>query len=211
MQYRRADALLPEIPVIDCDEGGAVRLFDVSAAGARRLSAIARRTLTPPVVGWLDWRSRKWVARNDSPYVPEIVQIAERLPGAGVHALNLSYEWTCTTAAVAPLMVRGLAAITGASAAGAATSLTEAAVIGWLLSMRYLAGAVFGREVVAERQDPDDWLASATDVPAAVRERLHAMFRHYDRHGSPGDATVLAGLLGRAPRDLDNYLRAHLD
>src|SRR5262249_17441296 len=34
--------------------------------------------------------------------------IAERLPGAGVHALNLSYEWACTTAAVSPLVVRAL-------------------------------------------------------------------------------------------------------
>jgi hypothetical protein len=107
-QYRNPDALLPEIPIIDCDEGGAERLFDLTAAGARRLAAVARRTLTSPVVAWLDWRSRKWVEKNDSPYVPEIEHIAERLPGAGVHALNCSYEWTCTTAAVAPLMMRAL-------------------------------------------------------------------------------------------------------
>ncbi len=60
------------------------------------------------MVAFLDWRSRQWVARNDSPYVPEIEHIAERLPGAGVHALNCSYEWACTTAAVAPLMMRVL-------------------------------------------------------------------------------------------------------
>ena len=29
-----------------------------------------------------DWRSRRWVARNDSPYAVEIDEIAERLPGA---------------------------------------------------------------------------------------------------------------------------------
>ena len=108
MRYRNPDALLPEIPVIDCDEGGAERLFDLGVDGAKRLTQIARRTLTPPVVAWLDWRSRKWAARNDSPYVPEIEHIAERLPRAGVHALNLSYEWACTTAAVAPAMMRAL-------------------------------------------------------------------------------------------------------
>lgn len=108
MHYRSPDALLPEIPIIDCDEGGAERLFDQSAAAARRLAAIARRTYTPPVMAWLDWRSRTWIERNDSPYAPEIAYIAERLPGAGVHALNLSYEWACTTAAVAPLMMRAL-------------------------------------------------------------------------------------------------------
>ena len=108
MQYRDPNAHLPEIPIIDCDEGGAERLFDQTVAGARRLSAIARRSYTPPVVAFLDWRSRQWVERNDSPYVPEIEYIAERLPGAGVHALNCSYEWACTTAAVAPLMMRCL-------------------------------------------------------------------------------------------------------
>jgi hypothetical protein len=108
MQYRGPDANLPEIPLIDCDEGGAGQLFDLAAIGARRLAAIARRTYSPPVVAFLDRRSRQWVDKNDSPYVPEIEHIAERLPGAGVHALNLSYEWACTTATVAPLMMRAL-------------------------------------------------------------------------------------------------------
>ena len=108
MRYRGPDALLPEIPIIDCDEGGAQLLFDLSPIGAKRLAEIARRTYTPPVMAWLDWRSRKWARKNDSPYVPEIEHIAERLPGAGVHALNLSYEWACTTAAVAPAMMRAL-------------------------------------------------------------------------------------------------------
>ena len=108
MQYRNPDALLPEIPIIDCDEDGATRLFDQTAAGARRLGAVAKRSYTAPVVAFLDWRSRQWVERNDSPYVPEIEYIAERLPGAGVHALNCSYEWACTTAAVGPLMMRCL-------------------------------------------------------------------------------------------------------
>jgi hypothetical protein len=108
MHYRTPDALLPEIPLIDCDEGGAERLFDQTAAGARRLAAIARRSYSPPVVAFLDWRSRRWAERNDSPYIPEIAHIAGRLPGAGVHALNLSYEWACTSAAVAPLLMRAL-------------------------------------------------------------------------------------------------------
>ncbi len=108
MLYRSPDADLPEIPLIDCGEGGAERLFDMAAAGARRLAAGARRSYTPPVVALLDWRSKQWLAMNDSPYVTEIDRIAERLPGAGVHALNSSYEWACTSAAVAPLVMRAL-------------------------------------------------------------------------------------------------------
>lgn len=108
MQYRDPNALLPEIPVIDCDEGGAERLFDLRTAGARRLAGIARRTYTPPLIALLDWRSRRWLARNDSPYVPEIDEIARRLPDAGLHALNCSYEWACTSATVSPVVVRTL-------------------------------------------------------------------------------------------------------
>ena len=70
MRYRSPDAELPEIPLIDVDEGGAERLFDLTAAGARRLAAIARRSYTAPGVAFLDWRSRRWAERNDSPYMP---------------------------------------------------------------------------------------------------------------------------------------------
>lgn len=108
MHYRSPEAALPEIPLIDCDEGGAERLFDLMAAGARRLAASVRHSYTPPFVALLDWRSKRWLAKNDSPYVPEIDHIAERLPGAGMHALNCSYEWACTSAAVAPLVIRAL-------------------------------------------------------------------------------------------------------
>lgn len=108
MHYRGPDADLPEIPLIDCDEGGAGRLFDLSAAGARRLAAVARRSYTAPAVALLDWRSRQWLARNDTPYLPEIEHIAQRLPGAGLHALNISYEWACTSAAVGPVVMRAL-------------------------------------------------------------------------------------------------------
>lgn len=71
-----------------------------------------------------------------------------------------------------------------------------------------VATRMLGREVVAERLDPDAWLADNRDLPAA--RRLHAMFRHYDRHGSPGDATVLRHLLGREPRGLEDVLGAVL-
>ena len=65
-----------------------------------------------------------------------------------------------------------------------------------------------GGPVEVRRQDPDAW-ATATanaELPDATRQRLRAMFAHYDRHGSPGDATVLRALLGREPRDLHGYL-----
>lgn len=67
------------------------------------------------------------------------------------------------------------------------------------------AARVLGRPVIAERVDPRTFAASAT-ADADVRARLTAMLVHYDRHGSPGDATVLSGLLGRPPGTLDDVL-----
>ena len=43
------------------------------------------------MVAFLEWRSRRWVARNDSPYGRRSTLAAAAL--AGVHALNCSYEW----------------------------------------------------------------------------------------------------------------------
>lgn len=73
------------------------------------------------------------------------------------------------------------------------------------------AARLLDREVVATRLDPDRWAAANPDLPDVTRERLLAMFRDYDHHGSPGDATVLTALLGRPPRDLPAVLAALLD
>ncbi len=65
------------------------------------------------------------------------------------------------------------------------------------------AADILGRDVTATRQDPSAWAEGpGADLPAETCARLLAMFRHYDRHGSPGDPTVLTALLARPPRDL---------
>jgi NAD(P)H dehydrogenase (quinone) len=69
-----------------------------------------------------------------------------------------------------------------------------------------IAGRLVGREVVVRRIDPDDWLAANGALPADVRQRLHAMFLHYDRHGFPGDPSPLRALLGREPGRLRDTL-----
>jgi NAD(P)H dehydrogenase (quinone) len=70
-----------------------------------------------------------------------------------------------------------------------------------------VAAELLGRPVTATRLDPDGWATTAgADLPTETRARLHAMFRDYDAHGSPGDATVLTALLGRPPRDLRQVL-----
>lgn len=73
------------------------------------------------------------------------------------------------------------------------------------------AGEVLGHAVAVVPIDPDAHARAirGADDPEGVA-RMAAMFRHYDRHGSPGDATVLTALLGRTPTDLRAHLAALL-
>lgn len=60
-----------------------------------------------------------------------------------------------------------------------------------------------GRPVAAEQVVLADWAAGpGADLDDVTRGRLLAMFRHYDAHGVPGNATTLSHLLGRAPNRL---------
>jgi NAD(P)H dehydrogenase (quinone) len=66
-----------------------------------------------------------------------------------------------------------------------------------------VAAELLGTPVRAERLDPTAWARDeGAGSDEVARDRLLAMFADYDRHGSPGDATVLTALLGRAPRSL---------
>lgn len=67
------------------------------------------------------------------------------------------------------------------------------------------AAALLGRSVRAERADPAAFV-TAMGLDDERQHRLLAMLQHYDRHGSPGDATVLRALLGREPRGLREVL-----
>ena len=44
-----------------------------------------------------DKRSHAWLERNQNPYLYEIESFSEILATTGVYALNLSYEWGCTS------------------------------------------------------------------------------------------------------------------
>ncbi len=60
-----------------------------------------------------------------------------------------------------------------------------------------LAGAVLGREIRAERLDPDKLGRDA--------QPMRRMFAHYDHHGLLGSSLTLRSILGRAPRTLRAY------
>jgi NAD(P)H dehydrogenase (quinone) len=60
------------------------------------------------------------------------------------------------------------------------------------------ASRVTGRELVAERTDPDSWLAGpGASLEPYARHALHAMFVAYDAGGLLGGRRVLPWLLGR--------------
>jgi hypothetical protein len=105
--------MLPDIPVFDlrAEVLPSVAALRAAPSRAEALWRAARSRYTAPGLALADRASRRWLARNDNPLLPEISAIAQALPGPGGHALNLSYEWGCTAglgAADAPFMLRVL-------------------------------------------------------------------------------------------------------
>ncbi len=74
-----------------------------------------------------------------------------------------------------------------------------------------MAADLLGHPVAARRIDPDTWAAANAGLEPETRQRLTAMFRHYDRFGSPGDPTTLRRLLGREPAGARDVLTGLLE
>lgn len=91
---------LPEIPVIDAP-GGPIDLARHHLPRLRRLMAMILEVLPNSVLAWSDRRSRSWLDRSSSPYGAEIAEVADLAGWLGCHALNLSFEWGCTSGCAA--------------------------------------------------------------------------------------------------------------
>jgi hypothetical protein len=92
---------LPAIPVIDIGGAPPVELVRRARPQAEALLAAARSQFTGVLVALGDRRAKQWLARAGNPYVADMDAIAAELRQRGIHGLNLSYEWACTTG-VAP-------------------------------------------------------------------------------------------------------------
>jgi len=79
----------------------AARPQDVQAA-----LASGRRFMTRFGIWLTDLLSRRWLARNVTPYANDISAVAALAKRPGAYALNLSYEWACTTAVVGGQLAR---------------------------------------------------------------------------------------------------------
>lgn len=95
------------IPLVDLGRAGPVALID---AEPDRFQAIFGAGLDHYGKGALklaDFFTRRWLARAATPYGAEIDAVAARIDSPGAHMLNLSYEWSCTSAVGAPPSGRG--------------------------------------------------------------------------------------------------------
>ena len=64
---------------------------------SKRIYGLLSHAASVAVLPLADKRSHAWLARNRNPYLYEIESFSEILATTGVYALNLSYEWGCTT------------------------------------------------------------------------------------------------------------------
>ncbi|MBX6321755.1 MAG: hypothetical protein IRY94_08010 [Rhodospirillaceae bacterium] len=90
-------AALPEIPLVDLATAGAPELVRRRRAETLELIAHGRRQFTRCGLAVADRLARLWLERSANPYLEDIAAIAAELRAAGAYALNLSYEWTCTS------------------------------------------------------------------------------------------------------------------
>jgi hypothetical protein len=90
-------AVLPAVPIVDARTGGSMAILEAHRYRADELLAGTRRALTPLGLRIADHFSRRWFARTNNLYQLEVAAVAARLAQPGAWALNLSYEWACTT------------------------------------------------------------------------------------------------------------------
>lgn len=92
------------LPLIPLETGNPVTLLQRHPEKARALAAAAANTLGlasrlafAALARRTDQLSRDWLVRQDNPYLEEIDAMAGILRIPGVHALNVCFEWGCTS------------------------------------------------------------------------------------------------------------------
>jgi hypothetical protein len=95
---------LTTIPYVDIRDGGLVDLLATQKKDNNVLRKLKGGKLgfvkksiafLPLALG--DALSKKWLKKSRNPYLAEIKALAKGLKTKGIYALNLSYEWACTT------------------------------------------------------------------------------------------------------------------
>lgn len=90
---------LPAIPLIECGSTGPAGLAASSPGRLRDIVRHGARKYPFGVLSLGDRLSEYWLGRNDNPYLEDLYAVANTTHGlTGIFMLNLSYEWSCTTA-----------------------------------------------------------------------------------------------------------------
>jgi hypothetical protein len=89
-------AHLVRIPVHSVGAAFPLETLELEEPRAHALIDDATGNLTPVALKALDAVSRRWLAKQDSAYLPEIDAIARRLARPGAYFLSVNYEWGCT-------------------------------------------------------------------------------------------------------------------
>ena len=103
----------PPIPIIDARGRDAAFVAAQLPAQVADILETAGHSYSATGLKLADLLSRRWLARNATPYRAEIDALAASLRRPGGHMLNVSYEWACTTGigscgTAAPVMLRVL-------------------------------------------------------------------------------------------------------
>src|ERR1700743_1072060 len=95
---------MQKIPLVDIRQSGPLALLEGYGQSARELIA-ASRTAFGPLAHAASYAAapigdalvKRWLARTNNPYADEIAGFARHLRASGVFALNLVYEFGCTS------------------------------------------------------------------------------------------------------------------
>ncbi len=102
------DAGLPQIPHLYAGSWGTQGLAEAAPEQFNAVLASGRKHYGAVAMGVGNAVSRRWLARNQNPYLHEIDALAMTAGVSGVHLLNMSYEWTCTSSAAPDPEGRGM-------------------------------------------------------------------------------------------------------
>src|SRR5687767_1019023 len=92
----------PALPAIHMIDARRDPLAVAEPAAVRALRDTVFGRFTPvlrAVLPLADRVARRWLARSASPYLTELDAMAARTGVAGIYAINISYEYGCTTLA----------------------------------------------------------------------------------------------------------------
>ena len=97
---------LPEIPYADLHGKSLADLLSLYpergrglAKASARMFGAASQIAAPAALPLGDAASRRWLETNRNPYLSEIDSFAAALKLDGVYALNVCFEWGCTSGA----------------------------------------------------------------------------------------------------------------